>query len=161
MIFRLALLSILFTAIAAAESIPRIEAKAVSGKTIVLPDAVAGRPAVLIFGFSKDSNKQTEQWSKRLHSAQVPVYTLPVLESVPRLIRGLVVSGIKGGTAAADRDYMLPVFSGEAALKQLVQFSQPDDAYVVVLDASGKIQWKGHGVAPETMQKCESALSGQ
>jgi hypothetical protein len=153
------LLLALSVALCFAETIPKIDAKAVSGKAVSLPAAVAGAPAVLVFGFSKDSDKQIRQWAKRLNAEKVTVYSLPVLESVPRLVRGMAVSGIKGSTDASYRDFMVPVFANEAALKALVQYSAADDAYVVLLDPAGNIQWKGHGVAPDTFQKCLAALA--
>jgi hypothetical protein len=155
------LLALLSAALCHAETIPKIETKTVSGKPISLPTAASGKPAVLIFGFSQESDKQIEQWAKSLRAEQLTVYSIPVLESVPKLIRGIVASGIRSSTEPAFRDYMAPVFSGEAALKSLVQFKEPKDAYVVLLDATGNILFKGHGAAPETFQKFHAALPRQ
>ena len=56
---------------------------------IVLPDAAAGKVAVLIFGFTKASKVPTSAWAEKLQAdlgtrSEFELYQLPVLESVPR-----------------------------------------------------------------------------
>ena len=146
---------LLFALIAAASSqtvqqIPRIEGESLEGQKVVLPDCAAGKVAVLIFGFSKASKNPTSRWAKKISAdfgtdSGFELYQLPVLEDVPRLIRGMVISGMKKGVPENMRDHFVPVLQGEAELKKAVNFGEPDDAYLVALDRTGRIVQQVHG----------------
>jgi hypothetical protein len=129
---------------------PTIEGETLAGHTIKLPDAASGKVTVLVLGFSKASKTQTSVWGKRISddfSSQplFVLYQLPVLEDVPRLIRGMVISGIRKGVPENMRDHFVPVLHDEDKLKTLVGYKEPDDAYVVVLDRTGKLAEQAHG----------------
>ena len=129
---------------------PRLEGESFAGRKLVLPDAAKGHVAVLVFGFTKASKEPTSAWGRRIVSefgsqSGFELYQLPVLEDVPRLIRGMVVSGIKKGVKENMRDHFVPIFEHESELKKLVGYKQPDDAYLVVLDPSGQIVDQVHG----------------
>ena len=133
-----------------AQELPKIEGETFAGRRITLPDAAYGKVTVFILGFTKASKTATGAWSAKISKdfkdqAGFELYQLPVLEDVPRLFRGMVVSGIKKGTPEADRDHFVPVLQGEAELKKAVNYNQADDAYVVVLDRAGKMVEQLHG----------------
>jgi ATP10 protein len=131
--------------------LPRTEGETASEKPIVLPDAAAGRVAVLIVGFSKKSSDVTERWESRVFQdygaggGQVATFRVAVLESVPRLLRGFIRGRIEKNIPKEKRDSFVLLFHGEAEWKALVHFANPDDAYLVVLDVNGSIRWIGHG----------------
>jgi hypothetical protein len=133
-----------------AADFPRIHGETFSGRKIDLPDAAFGKVDVLIFGFSKASGGPTGAWAKKINAdfgndKGFELYQLPVLEDVPRFIRGMVISGIKKGVPENARDHFVPVLQGEAALKKAVNYSQPDDAYIVILNREGKVVEQFHG----------------
>jgi hypothetical protein len=83
-----------------AQEMPKIEGESFAGAHVVLPDATSGKVAILVFGFSKASKGPTSEWAKKISAeyANQPsfaLYQLPVLEGVPRFIRGTVISGIR------------------------------------------------------------------
>jgi len=134
----------------AAGPLPRIEGESFAGRKVVLPDAVSGKVAVLILGFSKGSKGPTSAWGEKIGSEfgsqpGFELYQLPVLEDVPRLIRGMVISGIKKGVKENLRDHFVPVLQGEASLKKLVGYKEADDAYIIILDRAGQIAGQMHG----------------
>jgi len=129
---------------------PRIEGDNLAGHRVVLPQAAAGKVAVLIFGFTKASKVPTSAWADKLQPdfgtrAGFEAYQLPVLEDVPRLFRGMVISGIRKGIPENKRDHFVPILQGEAELKKLVGYKEPDDAYLVILDRAGNIVQQVHG----------------
>lgn len=133
-----------------AQSFPRIRGESFAGREIDLPDAVLGKVTVMIFGFTKASGTPTGVWAKRISADfgsrnGFEVYQLPVLEDVPRLFRGMVISGIKKGVPQNEREHFVPILQGEAELKKAVSYSQPGDAYLVVLDRQGKVVQQMHG----------------
>jgi len=132
------------------QPMPRIEGESFAGRKVTLPDATKGHVAVLVFGFSKASKTPTGAWSDRISAefgsqSGFELYQLPVLEEVPRFIRGMVISGIKKGTKENQRDHFVPILQGESELKKLVNYKEPDDAYLAVLDRSGQIVQQRHG----------------
>jgi len=134
---------------AVAQQLPRLQEENLAGQQVVLPDAVAGKVAVLVFGFSRASQNSTGAWMKHLRedfgkSAGLDLYQLPVLEEAPRLIRGMITSGMKKGVPEAERATFVPVMHNEADLKKLVNYKEADDAYVIVLDRTGKIVYQAH-----------------
>lgn len=145
-----AFLSLLLPAVLFGDSLPRIEGENLAGKAVVLPDAASGRVAILVAGFSHASQNQTKAWSDRLDHeftdpAKVTVYPVAVLEAVPRLVRGMAVHGIKSGAPKEERERFLLVFHKSAELKQAAGFERPDDAYLILVDATGAVRWRFHG----------------
>lgn len=127
-----------------ARQLPRIEGDSFASHHVVLPDAAASKVAVLIFGFTKASKNPTSAWAEKLQSdfgsrPGFEIYQLPVLEEVPRFIRGMVISGIRKGVPENKRDHFVPILQGEADLKKLVGYKEPDDAYLVILDRAGNL----------------------
>ena len=139
---------------AVAQQFPRLQEENLAGKQVVLPDAASGKVAVLVFGFTHASQTPTGAWAKRIQgdfgkSVRFELYQLPVLEEAPRLIRGMITSGIKKGVPEDQRANFIPVMHNEAELKKLVGYKEPDDAYLVVLDGRGKVAFQTHGATPE------------
>ncbi len=124
-----------------AQQFPAIEGKNLIDRKVKFPD---GHPAVVVMWFTQASQNQTKAWTQRI-GAQFPVYSIAVLEDVPRLVRGMASHGIKSGTPENQREHFLLVYHNEKELKQAAAFSTPDDAYILILDKSGVIRWKFHG----------------
>lgn len=138
---------------AAAPQLPRLQEENLAGQQVVLPDAAAGKVAVLVMGFSRASQNTTGAWMKRILSdlSAAPglvVYQLAVIEAAPRFIHGMIISGMKKNMAENLRPFFLPVVHKEDELKKLVGFKEEDDTYIVVLDRSGKVAYQTHGASP-------------
>jgi len=153
---RTAILSIGFVLCAGAcfaqsgQLMPRIEGESFAGQKIVLPDAARGKVAVLVFGFTKASKIPTSVWAQKVNAEfgthnGFELYELPVLEDVPRFVRGMVISSIKKGVPENRRTHFVPIVQNEFELKKLVHYKEPDDAYLVTLDASGQVMSQTHG----------------
>lgn len=149
-----------------AETLPYFEGQNLAGKPIVLPDAAKGRIAILVIGFSHASQSPTKDWSGRLthefaDSSKVTVYSIAALEEVPRLFRGMAAHGIKSGTPEDERSRFLLLYHGEEQLKRAADFSNPDDAYLILLDATGSIRWRFHGPLTDvTFMRVQAEVKG-
>ena len=144
-------------------NLPHTEGETLAGTKLTLPDAVSGKYAVLIFGFTRGSKKPTSEWANKVRTdfgtAPLELYQIPVLEDVPHLIRGMVVSGIRKGVPENQRDHFLIVVKSERELKQFVDYKEPDDAYLVSLDPTGKVIQQLHGSpTPDTYARLKQAL---
>jgi hypothetical protein len=132
------------------EQMPQITGESLSGKRTQLPSASAGSVAILCIGFSHASQSQLKPWAERAanefrEKGRVLVYSIAVLEDAPRLVRGMAVHGMKSGVPAQQHDRFLVIYHGESELKRISGFQRPEEAYILLLDRKGEIQWRGHG----------------
>jgi len=139
----------LLASTAAAQQFPRLQEENLAGQQVVLPDAAAGKIAVLVLGFSHASGTPTGAWAKRAteefgKNPGFVLYQLAVIEDAPRLVRGMITSGMKKGVPDSQRATFIPVVHEEAALKTLVGYKEEDYAYIVVLDRGGKVVYQTH-----------------
>jgi hypothetical protein len=126
------------------QALPPTAGETLAGKKVSLPEAFGGKPPAVILGFTHASQKETKAWAEKLRGVG-PVWSMAVLEDAPRLVRGMAVHGMKGGTPKDEYDRFVVVYKGEKELKQAAEFGPPDDAYVVVVDGSGAIRRRYHG----------------
>jgi hypothetical protein len=123
---------------------PRLSAKTLTGKSLELPAAALGKPAVLLFSFSRTAGKDAHLWKERLardFSSAVPTYDVVVLESVPKLFRGLVLSGIRSGMPLSMQDRTVVLYQDEKLWKTRLTASDNNRAYVVLLAPDGQLCW--------------------
>jgi len=158
------------SASAPAAALSRLEGETLSGKKIVLPDDAHGKIALLAIGFSRKGGDATRAWSKRFKKdfgadPRFAVYPVAELEGAPRFVRGMIVGSMRKGTPTADRDRFVTLFQGSEDLKRFVGFSAGDDAYLLLLDSNGTVQWRGHGVFREqdyaALQTAAKGLAAQ
>jgi predicted transcriptional regulator len=151
-----------------ADQLPKIMGESLTGHQVVLPDDALGKVTVLIFGFSKNSKNANNAWARKISAdfsgqTSMAVYQLPVIESAPRFIRGMIISSMRKDVPENMRDRFVPLVKDEGTLKTFVNYKEPDDAYVVVLDRSGKVMKQAHGqlsdaTYSEIRQKIEALL---
>lgn len=138
--------------VAVAQQFPRLQEENLAGQQVVLPDAAAGKVAVLVVGFSHASSTPSGAWAKRIRSdfGKAPgfeLYQWAVLEGAPRILRGMIISGIKKGVPDNERATFIPVLHNGEQLQKLVGLKAEDDAYIVVLDYSGNVVYQTHGAS--------------
>ena len=147
----LALLTVGFaTAEVQSARIPTTHGTSFAGTEVTLPDDFKGKVGVLVLGFSKSSGDVCKGWGHRLaesyrNSHEVMYYQVPVLESVPKLIRGMVLRSMKSGVPETEQAHFMPTFTDEAEWKKIVSYANADDAYVLVVDGYGKVRWQTSG----------------
>ncbi len=150
--------------------IPPVDGHTLSGNAVELPAGLQGKVGVLIVGFSQGSRGEAQAWGQRLaadygNSQTVVYYEMPVLESVPRLLRGYVLKKIGESVSERGKAHFLPVLDHEKEWKALAGYHAADDAYLLVVDATGTVRWKTEGALTESSyaqlkQQLESARPG-
>ena len=103
---------ILVAASLSAQVIPHTEAETLSGKKIVLPDAVSGHPAVFIVGFSRAGGDSSGRWGKQLRQefttdSNVQIYSVAVLQDAPKMVRGMIRHSMRGTFHKVNRTHSL------------------------------------------------------
>ena len=140
------------SAVQPGQMFPQLSGQTLTGKSMELPAAAVGKPAVVIVSFSKAAGKDARSWNERLSRdfpKDVPSYTIIVLESVPKLFRGLAVSNIKSSMPVPVQDRTIVLYSDEMLWKQRVAFSEDSRAYVILLGPDGRIRWSNRGAFTE------------
>lgn len=143
---------------ATAQGLPKTEEANLAGNEVNLENSLKGNTGVLILGFSRKSGDQAREWTKALLTEfsadpSIAIFEMPILESMPRFVRGMALRSIKNASSPVEREHFVPVFHNEALWKQVAQFSEADDAYIVVVDRDQKIVFREHG--PEGKRKAE------
>jgi hypothetical protein len=142
------------------ERIPKTTSESLTGQEVILPDSLKGHLSVVIVGFSKSSQNGVKAWQTRARKQLgegFDIYQVAVLEDAPRFVRGMITHAMKSSTPAAEQDHFLVVVKGETELKKAAGFTDADDPYVFLLDASGEIRWRTHGaVSDDALKELQS-----
>lgn len=137
-----------------AQSIPQVNAESLNGKPISFPKDLAGKPAILVIGFSRGGGDQCGPFARKLSKepsiveGKAVVYEIAMLESAPRIMRPMILHGMRGGIPQSEQTRFLPLFHDEKQWKQVAGFTKlaADDAYLVLVSAEGTVIWTGHGL---------------
>jgi len=129
-------------------TMPSIAGQALSGNWIELPAATQGKAAAVLFSFSRAAGHDAQNWTQHLSNddPRLPIYTVIFLESVPRLLRGMVISGIKSGMPTGMQDRTILLFRDELSWKRRFRLSDESHACVILIRPNGEIQW----ISPES-----------
>ena len=128
---------------------PALTGEALSGKAIALPYTNGHKATIVVFSFSKTGGDDARLWNERL-SREVDttggrVVLVLGLQAVPRLIRGVMVIGIKRGVPPNVRDRMLVVYHDQDVWKRRLAVTEMERSYVILVDANGRVGWKSAG----------------
>jgi len=139
------------TVLAASTTIPSVVATALDGHTVSLPSDLPAPATILILGFSQHSQAATTAWEKSIRASlattpTIGYFDMPILEDAPSFIRPLILRSIRKQVPDVLKPHFVPLTSGEAAWKQLTNFSPsaPDAAYILLVDRSGNVRWQTH-----------------
>ncbi|HET7893394.1 MAG TPA: hypothetical protein VFL34_17830 [Candidatus Sulfotelmatobacter sp.] len=134
-----------------AQTIPPIKSKALDDSEVILPKLGSPQYLILTIGFSHKSGEQSSAWGKRLiadfppNDPHVAVYQFAQLQGAPSMIRGMIVHGMHKDVPASQHSHFVPLFDHQDEWKKLVNFSAPDDAYVLFTTPDGHVLWQTHG----------------
>lgn len=124
------------------QSLPRTEAETLSGRKVTMPDVFGGKPAVVVFSFSKGAGEKSAEWISALGKEGVPAWSAAMLEAAPRFIRPMIRSGMKKDTPAAMLDRSMCLYKDEKAWRAALGVVKDDAPLVALIDAKGQVAWK-------------------
>jgi hypothetical protein len=146
-------------AAAAADSLPVTQAETLTGQKLEFPTALAGKPAVCVFGFSKEAGDRTKVWMTQLSQDGINAWSVANLESAPALVRGMIRSSMRKGTPQPLLERSLILTKDEKAWKHAVGANQSNLPVVVVFDAAGHPLWTYEGLfADEPYREIKTRL---
>lgn len=132
------------------DTLPSISGETLAGGNLELPKDASGKITLLISSFSKKGGQDAQQWARQFSTefaqhSSVICYSAIFLESVPRLFRGVVTSGIQKGMPEEKYAQAIRIIKDEKLWKERMAVSDDDVAYLILLDRSGKIIWMHSG----------------
>lgn len=130
--------------------IPPVQGTTFSNARVNLPEDLNGKVGILVIGFSQGSRDAITDWGKKLaddyfDSPHVVFYEMPVLASVPKMMRGFVTGRIKASVSERGKVHFLPLLDNEMSWRALTHYNKPDDPYIVLIDGSGRVRWQSQG----------------
>ena len=153
----------LLTLPAHAQQLPKTTGETLSGRPIVLADAIRGHRVILVAGFSREGGNGTGAWVKAIHAdstlADIPVYEVAQIAGAPGLIRGMIKSSMKKSVPPAEHDTFVVLTQDEKPWRTAFDVSDDKVPYVIMIDAAGKVLWRGHGPASELEPQLRSLSS--
>ena len=145
-----------------AQEMPKTPGETLSGKHVVIADEVRGHAAVLVAGFSREGGNGTAAWVKAIHAdsalAGTAVYEIAQIAGAPGLIRGMIRSGMKKSVPPAEHDTFVVLTQDDKPWRTYFDVGDDQVPYVVMIDANGKVLWRGHGSAADLEPKLKDAL---
>jgi len=133
-------------AIAMLQPLPTLKGKYLTGRDATLPADSKGKIALLAFGFSYDSRHAVEDWSNRFRKdfgkeARVTFYEIPIIGGAAQLGKWFIDSGMRKGTPKELHENVITMYGGAGPWKKYLDYKNADDAYLVLLDATGAVRW--------------------
>lgn len=146
----------------AAHSLPQVEGESLAGRKLVLPDALQGQQAVIVWSFTREAGEQVERWAAPLVRDRINVYSAAVIEAAPRLVRPMIRASMRRASPEPFHDRFFCITRGEKALRQWLEVRNDKLPYVTVIDGQGGVVWKYAGpyseaAAAELKRKLEEA----
>jgi hypothetical protein len=127
--------------------LPPLAGQALTGRSLDVESASGGKPAVVVFSFSRAGGRDAQLWTQRLmkDDPHLANYTVIFLESVPGLFRPIAVSGIKDGMPPVLQDRTILLYRNEDLWRQRLQVTNERNACVMLLGPAGQVQWVTSG----------------
>ena len=141
---------VLSASAAAQWALPTLQTRTLTDAEFSIPTDLPAGASLLIIGFTSASRDQTSAWSRILAqddnlSDPVITYQVAVIDDVPAMMRRFVIRGIRSGVPESLHDKFLVVADQSEDWKMLASYSEPDIAYLVLLDKQGHVRWLGAG----------------
>jgi hypothetical protein len=152
--------------LAVGDVFPRLEAEFLTGRKAVLPDAAAGKSALVMMGFTYDSRFAVEQWAEHIRrdfgaNDTVTFFEVPVIGGMGRMAKWFIDSGMRKGTPKELHENVITVYGGADRWKKVMGFSkaEEDAAYLALLGPDGRVQWLHRGgFTEEAMTALKAAI---
>jgi hypothetical protein len=132
---------------------PQVAGQTPNGKALQLPPIGTDRPIVLIFSLTKRAGVDARHWDDRL-SRDFPGATVDdqviILESVPKLFRGMAVSSIRNNMPLSLQDRTILLYQDEGLWKHRLGVTDVNRSYAVLLKPNGRVHWSSSTGFTET-----------
>jgi hypothetical protein len=153
--------------LAVGDAFPRLEAEFLTGRKAVLPDAAAGKSALVMMGFTYDSRFDVEKWAEHVRAEYaaneaVTFFEVPVIGGMGRMAKWFIDSGMRKGTPKELHENVITVYGGVDRWKKAMGFSKAleHSAYLALLGPDGRVKWLHRGgFSDDALAALKTAIS--
>jgi hypothetical protein len=130
---------------------PRLTARDLEGRTVEVPEGLSGAANLVVLAFQRDHQDPIETWLPHfaLLEEQFPgleVWELPALSRSYRIWRGAIDGGMRAGIPDRRvRRHTLTAYLNLGDLQRSLELPDLDDIYLLLVDRSGDVRWRGRG----------------
>jgi len=136
--------------------LPRLEATALDGSRLVLPDSVAASITLVGFGYQRQSQSDIDSWlepfrKEYLSADGFRACEVPMMSpSIPGLLRGIINGAMRKATAVAERRWVAPFYGDIDDYSSRLGVTERSRVQMFLLDGSGVVRWHAAGRADST-----------
>ncbi|MDJ1484905.1 hypothetical protein QNI16_30680 [Cytophagaceae bacterium YF14B1] len=149
------LFSILFAVFAIAthaQTFPTLKGTTLDDKSIILPQAVAGKYSILILTYSAKASEQIAPWFDNLYDYfimdpdyDMNLYVVPMITGAKSLIAGKIEKQLKKSVQQGYQKHFVLYQGDIEEYKKTLRLDNKDVPYLFLLDKSGKIVYQAAG----------------
>ncbi len=136
--------------------LPRLEATALDGSRLVLPDSVAASITLVGFGYQRQSQGDIDSWLQPFRREYMPAEGFRACEvpmmgpSIPGLLRGVINAAMRNGIPLQERRWVAPFYGDIDDYSMRLGVTDRTLVQVFLLDGSGVVRWHSSGRADST-----------
>jgi len=127
---------------------PRLEARALAGNLVVLPDSARGHVALVCLAFKRNLHKDLVRWldgfeTELSDTVTFRTYDLSMAGSrVPWFIRPLMNAAMRRSTPPARRSRTIPFYGDVRGFAEALGVPDHSRVWVYLLDREGQVRWR-------------------
>jgi len=124
------------------QDFPSITGQTLEKESMILPDDLRGKMALLLIGYKQDSQFDIDRWLIGLDmtQTQVSVYEVPTIQGLfPRMFSPLINNGMRSGIPKPLWKGVVTIYKDGDQVQAFTGNENPNNTRVVLLDAQGKV----------------------
>lgn len=136
--------------------LPRLEAKAFDGSTLVLPDSGLGSITLVGLGYKRELQDDLSSWLLRFGREYRPEngfrgYEIPMMgRRIPGVLRGVINAAMRNVIPKDKRRWFAPYYGDIDAYSRQLGITDREKVHMLLLDRSGVVRWQAAGRADST-----------
>lgn len=124
--------------------LPRLEGRALSGRSVRLPDDAAGKVALLALGFAYSARWDVEAWvdafrNRFANRDNFTYYEMPMIGGLARLAAPMIEAGMRNGTPAELRDHVVTIYGSMGPIREALGLGEENTTHILLIGRDGTV----------------------
>ena len=133
--------------------LPRLQAGALDGSRLALPDSAAGNITLVGFGYQREAQADLNSWLEPFRREYMPAdgflaCEVPMMGTrIPGLLRGVINSAMRKAIPKETWRWVVPFYGNIDEYSKQLGVTDRTRVQMVLLDGSGVVRWHASGRA--------------
>jgi len=126
---------------------PKVRGQSLTKESVVIPDKYQGKPAVLLIGYTQDTQFDIDRWILGLLQADIAVQIIEIptiAGMIPRMVQKYIDNGMRSGIPEKDWASVVTVYEDAPKIIAVLGNERPQSAHAVLLNDKGEIVWSSN-----------------